>query len=124
MSPLTIAMIFAIEKWGLDAPATRDRVRLWRSAGSPDVVDPNGQAETLGSFLRQARTAVGLTQRTAGGHVGCGQMQVSRWENDAVIPDAGELATLFDLYHLDADARARGLALARSLHDSRIRRSA
>lgn len=122
MSPLTAAMLHLLH---IDpgGPSAITAVRLWRQAGSPDL-PPQDDAPTLGAWLRRCREVAGYSQRDVAGHIDRTQMQVCRWETGEACPDAGELATLFDVYQLSGSEREEGLELARRHHRARARRSA
>ncbi len=58
--------------------------------------------ETLGDYLRRARTARGMTQGALAGRIGVRQPQVSRWESNVCIPNARQLGTLARALCMDA----------------------
>lgn len=118
MSPLTEAVLVSLHKRGVGDPETERHVELWRRAGAPDLPKV-GDGTSLGALLRRAREAAGCNQRVVGSHLKVGQMQVSRWECDEAIPDAGELGALLEFYAVPGEVREEALRLAAARHRER-----
>lgn len=57
---------------------------------------------SLGSLLKEAREAAGLTQKAVAAHFGINRVSVSQWESDTTRPDADKLVEIASLYHVDA----------------------
>lgn len=58
---------------------------------------------TIGSNIKTARTAAGVTQARLAEHLGVHQKDVSRWETDRQIPSADTLAKICSYLHVSAD---------------------
>lgn len=58
---------------------------------------------SFGSRLREARTALGLTQEALGNALGLVSQTISKWERDECMPDAALLSALADTLQVSLD---------------------
>ncbi len=58
---------------------------------------------SFGSRLREARTALGLTQEALGNALGMVPQTISKWERDECMPDAALLPALADILQISLD---------------------
>lgn len=68
--------------------------------------------ETIGTRIKQARTARNMTQREVAEHFGIQRVSVTQWENDTTTPDIERIPVLAALLGVSADwlLEAKGAA--------------
>lgn len=57
----------------------------------------------IGTKIKNARLAAGLTQEQAAGALGVSRQTVSNWENGKTYPDIISVVKMSDLYHVTLD---------------------
>lgn len=62
----------------------------------------------IGSKLRQARLAAGLTQEQVAGELCISRQTISNWENEKSYPDIVSIVKLSELYTISLDGLLKG----------------
>ena len=69
-----------------------------------EVERKEGEEMNLGQNIKKARKAAGVTQKELAERLEVYQKDISRWENNELIPSAINLATICRELHASADA--------------------
>ena len=72
------------------------------------MIEPKGVITIKGSFLKELRDSLGLSQDEVGKRVGCSQAAVSAWERNEKLPSMKKLRTLADLYGVSIEELSKG----------------
>ena len=67
---------------------------------------------TLGERIQNMRKEMGLSQEELAERIGVSRQSVSKWENDAALPDTDKVLQLSRLFGVSADALLTGSSAA------------
>lgn len=107
MSPLTQKILELVrpEAVKLEDGALLAAVRLWRSAGCPDLPPEDGD---FGGWLSRCRRGRGGTLHAVSGAMGITPSRLSRIESGIYVMSAQEWVLICAELHLTPEERARG----------------
>lgn len=71
-------------------------------------IEAGGETMTLGERLIQLRAKAGLSQDTLAEQLGVSRQSVSKWENDASVPDLEKLVKLSGVFGVSLDELVKG----------------
>ena len=71
-------------------------------------IEAGGESMTLGERLIQLRAKAGLSQDTLAEQLGVSRQSVSKWENDASVPDLEKLVKLSGVFGVSLDELVKG----------------
>lgn len=112
VSPLTLHLLEMLQTPApAEHPPLTEALRLWRSAGCPDV--PFKGAD-FGTWLSRTRKAKGATLRSLQLAIGIERCRLSRIENNRSLPDAREWVQLCAALGLSPEERTTGERLLSS----------
>lgn len=65
---------------------------------------------TFGKRLRELRKSKSISQLDLAAKIGVSRQTLSKWENDAVLPDIPNVIALAEFFHVTTDYLLRGIA--------------